>query len=99
MSTEEQKKIDLLLLLGAAKLFSEKSTSLINELTDTKQKHHYDQAVKYIDKFIKVTEKGIGKQSPLHLETLEILIVAMNNGMTNLRKELVTGISEIENAD
>lgn len=82
-----QLKIDSLLLLGTAKLFSEYSTRLIGEYKNTKQMHHYAQAVKYVDKFIDAIEKHV--KSVEGKKTLEFLIVDLNESTNALRNELL----------
>ncbi len=90
--TDQEIKTEQLLLLCEAKLFSEQSTYLLGELKNSKHQHHFNQAVKYIDKFIKVVESGI--KDEFDKTTVELLITSMNNGIGNLRKELKGGITE-----
>lgn len=86
--TKEQ-QADLLIQCGIAKLFSENSTYLLNGKYTDKQSYNLNQAVKYIDKFFKSVEKTQPSDS---IETLELLTIALNDGIVNLRKELLTPI-------
>ena len=86
MKTKEE-QCDLLIQCGIAKLFSENSTYLLNEKYSDKQSYNLTQAVKYIDKFFKTVEK---KQPPESIETLELLTIALNDGISGMRKELLT---------
>lgn len=83
----ESVKIDTLLLYGLGKQFSLQSTRLIDELKNSKQKHHYQQATKYVDKFIDVIEKGF--KTDQTKVTQELLVDDMNNWIEGFRKELL----------
>lgn len=80
-----EKELNVLLLIGTAKLYSEQSTFLIGELNREK-KHWFNTSVNAIDNFMRLVEKDL---SPHNKKTLEILVESMNDGMQNLRKELL----------
>lgn len=73
-----------LLLLGVAKLYSEQSTFLLGELKQ-QVKMRFNIANNSIDAFINEIEKGLNEYDR---ETLALLTEALNDGMTNLRKQL-----------
>jgi len=80
-----EKEMNVLLLLGTAKLFSEQSTFLIGELSHEK-KQWFNNSVKAIDNFMRLIEKDLSDHNK---QTLLILIESLNNGMHTLRNELL----------
>lgn len=83
----QEKEVDNLILYGLGKLFSDHSTRLIGEINNNKKRHHFEQAVKYIDKFINVIEKGVKEEH--NQKTLEIIVTDMNKGINQFREELL----------
>lgn len=82
--TKQEKDHEILIFLCIAKLFSDTSTILIGELRHDK-KQRFNQAVQSVDAFIKCIEADVNDYNK---ETLQILADSMNDGITNLRKEL-----------
>jgi hypothetical protein len=81
---ERTKQIDILILLGIAKLLSEQSTFLIGEFKrETKQQ--FNLTIKQVDQLIKSIESGLNDHNR---ETLQILTDALNDGVADLRKNL-----------
>ncbi len=72
------------ILIATAKLFSDQSAYVIGELKQ-QEKFNFKVAVSAVDSFIKEIE---AKLSPDALSTLEILTESLNDGMTQLRKDL-----------
>jgi tRNA 2-selenouridine synthase SelU len=85
---ERIRKIDVLLLIGLGKLFSDHSTRLIGEFKNGKVLHHFNRVVEDMDKWVNVIEKGLKDEH--NQKTLEILITEMNQGLNKLRTELLT---------
>jgi hypothetical protein len=83
MTRENQ--YNVLILIAIGKLFSDQSTFLINELRHEK-KQKFNLAVKSIDMFIKEIETGLGD---FNKETLQILTDSLNDGISDLRKQLI----------
>ena len=77
--TTAERQLEALILVSIAKVYSEQSTVLTGELGDTKQRHHFTQAVKYVDSFIKSIEKRL---KPDEVEFLQL------NALADMRKEL-----------
>lgn len=75
----------VLILIAIGKLFSEQSTFLINELKQEK-KQRFNLAVKSVDLFIKEIESGLCDHNA---ETLQILTDSLNDGISDLRKQLI----------
>ena len=79
-----EKSINILLLVGIAKLLSEQSTFLIGEFShETKQQ--FNQAIKAVDLMLKTIEAGLDE---FDKETLLILTESLNDGIEDLRKQL-----------
>lgn len=77
--------MNVLLLVGIAKLFSEQSTYLIGELRQDK-KQRFNTAVAAVDNFMAAVERDLSQPN---LKTLELLTESLNNGMHNLRNDLL----------
>lgn len=84
--TPKELQMEKLLLLGIAKLYSEQSTYLLGELKQ-QEKMRFHIANNAIDSFINEIDRNL---DAFDFETLELLTEALNNGMANLRKELLT---------
>lgn len=80
-----EKEMNILILLGIAKLFSEQSTFLIGELRH-ENKQRFNTAVTAVDSFMKVVEGGLNEHNR---GTLQILVDALNDGVGDLRKTLM----------
>lgn len=72
------------ILIGIAKLFSDQSAYIIGELKQ-QEKMRFNIAVNAVDSFINEID---GKLSDNAKNTLEIISDALNDGLTNFRKEL-----------
>jgi hypothetical protein len=83
--TKEQ-QCDLLIQCGIAKLFNENSTYLLGELTG-EQKHWFKTSVNANNNLISTIEKRMNTEN---IETYTLLYEALNDGITNLRKQLLT---------
>lgn len=78
------KSINILLLVGIAKLLSEQSTFLIGEFShETKQQ--FNLTIKSVDLMLKKIESGLCE---FDKETLLILTESLNDGIEDLRKQL-----------
>lgn len=91
---DRSKQADMFTFVGIAKLFTAQSTVFTGEISNGKVNYELEQAVKYVDKFIKSVEKAVQRECPEHIETLEILDVELNNGITNLKQQLTTNINQ-----
>ena len=83
--TNKERQLESLIIVSTAKIFSEQSTYLSNELGDTKQKHHFIQAVKYVDSFIKSIEKRLKEDE---VDFLQNITDCQTDALTDMRKEL-----------
>jgi hypothetical protein len=83
--TTQQRQLESLIVVSIAKVFSDHSTMLINELGATKQKHHFKQAVKYVDSFIKSIENRL---KPDEVDFLQNITDAQTNALNDMRNEL-----------
>lgn len=83
-----EKQINILVLVAIAKLFNEQSTFLIGELEKDK-KHWFNLSVNAADNFVKSIEKSL---NDFDRETLEILTDSMHDGVSNLKKELISNL-------
>lgn len=81
----KKKELEVLICIALAKLFSEQSTYLIDELRQDK-KQWFNLSVNAIDTFIKLVEKDL---SEYNLETLNIMVDSLHDGMATFRKELL----------
>ena len=87
MSKEHQANV--LINLAVLKLFSDQSTYLLGELHKEK-KQWFTTTVNSADNFIKLVENGLSEHNK---ETLQILTDELNNGITNLKNDLLKHIS------
>lgn len=83
--TTEERQLECLVLVSIAKVYSEQSTILINELVGTEQKDRFKQSVKYIDNFIKSIEKNLNQEDKKFLEDVT---EAQINALHDMRVEL-----------
>jgi hypothetical protein len=83
-----EKEIDVLLLIGIAKLFSEQSTFLIGELSHEK-KQWFNNSVKAVDNFMRLIENDLNDHNK---KTLLILTESLNEGIQDLRKILLNDL-------
>ena len=89
MAQTKEHQANVLINLAILKLFSDQSTFIIGELPREK-KHWFNTTVRAADNFIKEVENGL---SPHNVETLQILTDALNVGISDLKKDLLTKIS------
>lgn len=87
MSKEHQANV--LINLAVLKLFSDQSTFIIGELPREK-KHWFNTTVRAADNFIKEVESGLSDHNK---ETLQILTDSLNNGIADLKNDLLKHIS------
>ena len=85
----KEHQANVLINLAILKLFSDQSCFIIGELPREK-KHWFNTTVRAADNFIKEVESGLSEHNK---ETLQILTDALNNGITDLKKDLLTHIS------
>ena len=78
-----------LINLAVLKLFSDQSAYLIGELNKEK-KHWFNTTVRAADNCIKEVETDLSEHNK---KTLQILTDALNIGMSELKKDLLTKIS------
>lgn len=83
--TTAERQLESLIIVSIAKVFSEQSTLLTNELGNVEERHKFKQSVKYIDKFIKSIEKRL---KPDEVEFLQGVTDAQLNALADMRKEL-----------
>ena len=83
--TTQERQLECLVLVSIAKVYSEQSTILTNELGDTEQRDRFKQSVKYIDKFIKSIEKRL---TPQEVEFLQGVTDAQLSALADMRVEL-----------
>jgi hypothetical protein len=84
---QREKDMDYMLLYGIAKLFSMQSTRFIGEIKHQKEAYFFDQAVKYIDKYIQAVERNIKSPEAKHAD--DLLVDDMNNWIKDLKKHLL----------
>jgi hypothetical protein len=84
---QREKDMDYMLLYGIAKLFSMQSTRFIGEIKHQKEAYFFDQAVKYIDKYIQAVERNIKSPEAKHVD--DLLVDDMNNWIKDLKKHLL----------
>jgi len=87
-SKSKEHQANLLIALGTIKLFSEQSTFLIGELSKEKA-HWFNISVKAADNFLKEVEKDLDDHNK---ETLEVMVVELNNGMIGFKNDLLKHI-------
>lgn len=80
---KEEWRMNMIMLLASAKLMSDQSTYLQGEL-HRDLKHEYNVMVNSTDRFIKTVERLLGENN----HTLQEITDALNNKMTDLRKEI-----------
>lgn len=83
-----EKEIDILILIGIAKLFSEQSTRLIGELNQEK-KQWFNNSVKAVDNFMRLIENDLNDHNK---QTLLILTESLNDGIQDLRNILLNDL-------
>ena len=83
--TTAERQLEAFILVSIAKVYSEQSTLLTNELGDTEQRDRFKQSVKYIDKFIKSIEKRLTSQE---VEFLQGVTDAQLSALADMRVEL-----------
>lgn len=83
-----EKEIDILLLIGIAKLFSEQSTRLIGELNQEK-KQWFNNSVKAVDNFMRLIENDLNDHNK---KTLLVLTESLNDGIQDLRNILLNDL-------
>ena len=83
--TTQERQLEALIIVSIAKVYSEQSTILTNELGDTEQRDRFKQSVKYIDKFIKSIEKRL---NPDEVEFLQNVTDVQLNALADMRVEL-----------
>lgn len=83
--TTEERQLESLIIVSIAKVYSEQSTLLTNELGNVEERHKFKQSVKYIDKFIKSIEKRL---QPDEVEFLQNVTDAQLNALHDMRVEL-----------
>lgn len=90
MSTPtKEHQANVLINLAVLKLFSDQSAYLIGELNKEK-KHWFNTTVRAADNFIKEVESGLSDHNK---ETLQILTDSLNNGIADLKNDLLKHIS------
>lgn len=89
MAQTKEHQANVLINLAILKLFSDQSTFIIGELPREK-KHWFNTTVRASDNFIKEVENGLSSHN---VETLQILTDALNIGIAELKKDLLTKIS------
>ncbi len=93
--TPSEKKLEITLFLGMCKMLSSQSTQLQNEFKQDK-KQQFNRTVCAVDNLISCIEKDI---SDYNKETLDIIGVAMSDGIQQLRKELVDAMNDSSSAN
>lgn len=83
-----EKEIDILLLIGIAKLFSEQSTRLIGELNQEK-KQWFNTSVNAVDNFMRLIENDLNDHNK---KTLLVLTESLNDGIQDLRNILINDL-------
>lgn len=83
-----EKEIDILILIGIAKLFSEQSTRLIGELNQEK-KQWFNNSVKAVDNFMRLIENDLNDHNK---KTLLVLTESLNDGIQDLRNILINDL-------
>ena len=85
----KEHQANVIINLAVLKLFSDQSTYLLGELHKEK-KQWFTTTVNAADNFIKLVENGLSEHNK---ETLQILTDELNNGITNLKNDLLKHIS------
>ena len=85
----KEHQANVLINLAILKLFSDQSCYIIGELLREK-KHWFNTTVRAADNFIKEVESGLSDHNK---ETLQILTDSLNNGIADLKKDLLKHIS------
>ena len=85
----KEHQANVLINLAVLKLFSDQSAYLIGELNKEK-KHWFNTTVRAADSFIKEVESGLSDHNK---ETLQILTDSLNNGIADLKNDLLEHIS------
>ena len=85
----KEHQANVIINLAVLKLFSDQSTYLLGELNKEK-KQWFTTTVNAADYFIKLVENGLSEHNK---ETLQILTDELNNGITNLKNDLLKHIS------
>lgn len=83
--TQKEILLESLILVSVAKVYSEQSTLITNELTGIEQRHKFKQSVKYIDSFIKSIEKRLSEEDKKFLQDVTD---AQINALHDMRVEL-----------
>lgn len=89
-SRDIEKEINILILIGISKLLSEQSTFLIKEFSREK-KQWFNTSINAIDNFVNLIENDLNEYNK---KTLLILTESLNDGIQNLRKELLQTVQE-----
>ena len=85
----KEHQANVIINLAVLKLFSDQSTYLLGEL-NKEEKQWFTTTVNAADNFIKLVENGLSEHNK---ETLQILTDELNNGITNLKNDLLKHIS------
>lgn len=85
----KEHQANVLINLAILKLFSDQSCYIIGELPREK-KHWFNTTVRAADNFIKEVESGLSDHNK---ETLQILTDSLNNGIADLKNDLLKHIS------
>lgn len=91
MANTKEHQANVLIMVSLIKVLSDNSTFLIGELHKDK-KHWFNTLVNSSDNFIKLVENDLSDHNK---ETLLILTESINDGIVNLKKDLLSKISEI----
>lgn len=83
--TKQEIQLESLIIVSIAKVYSEQSTILTNELGSVEQRDRFKQSVKYIDSFIKSIEKRL---QPDEVKFLQDVTDAQLNALHDMRVEL-----------
>jgi hypothetical protein len=83
--TTAERQLEALIIVSIAKVYSEQSTLLTNELGNLEERHKFKQSVKYIDKFIKSIEKRLEADEVAFLQNVTD---AQLNALADMRVEL-----------
>jgi hypothetical protein len=83
--TTKERQLESLIIASIAKVYSEQSTLLTNELGNVEERHKFKQSVKYIDKFIKSIEKRLEADEVAFLQNVTD---AQLNALADMRVEL-----------
>jgi len=83
-----EKQIDIIILIGIAKLLSDQSTYLIGEFSRDK-KQSFNMAVRAVDSLVRDIEKDLCDHNK---KTLLVLTESLNDGVHDLRKQLIQAV-------